>query len=95
MNLATDFHEKVRRAVALAAQRIQNVTRRDDEENFDEDENDGDEEGGENDVSMDEDDDEVEGRDFVDMNPANLFDQVSLCITKFYLKSLLIFLKVC
>ena len=43
---------------------------------FDEDGNDGDEEEGENDGSINEDEDEVEGRD--DMDPANLFDEVSL-----------------
>ena len=74
INTATDLyvgtHEKVRRSVTSTARHI------DKEENFEEDGNDGDEEEGENDGSMDEDEEEVEGRD--DMDPANLFDEVSL-----------------
>jgi hypothetical protein len=92
INRATDLyggtHKKVRRSVASTAQHIRNVARQDDEENFDEDGNDGDEE---RDGSMDNDEDDVEGRD--DMNPANLFDEVSLSLLNFtcsqaYLKSL-------
>ena len=62
--MATDLyvgsHEKVHRSVTSTARRIRNV---DEEDTFDEDGNDGDEEEGENDGSMNEDEDEVEGGD--------------------------------
>ena len=66
--------------------RNRKVVKADDEE--EEEANEGDEE---DDGSMDEDEDEVDARD--DMNPSNLFDEVSLCPPFFYLLSLLLFRK--
>ena len=67
-------------------QHNQKVVKPNDEE--EEEANEGDEE---DDGSMDEDEDEVDARD--DMNPSNLFDEVSLCPPFFYLLSLLLFRK--
>jgi hypothetical protein len=70
--------ENHKKACRSAAQRNQNVARQDDKENSD-----ADEEIEEKDGSMDEDEDEpqVEARD--DMDPANLFDEVSLSLLIF------------
>jgi hypothetical protein len=67
---------KGRRSFKVVTQHNRKVVMLDDDE--DEDENDGDEE---NDRSMDEDEDEVDARDDRDMNPANLFDEVSLPVS--------------